>query len=228
MCFTKVADLTMTPCLSCRGVSSYPVHSAVNGKLIFGSHRRPDVTEKLHLFVCYQIQRLIYLNHAITAWLTGPPLCCSAGTTQRDFLSIRVECFPKAVLQGPIWFLVPVKNISGIALWPLALFKIIWVSSQCVLLPEHVQINSHSFWISRPVFCPRTVEVTGLQTMSFVNVNWNMAGSRQGTKAMVSASPMSYHSRSSNSCCCLEVYTLQFALFPTPAGSGVLMSEISE
>lgn len=86
------------------------------------------------------------------------------GRHEASILSIRVQYFPKAVLQGPIWSLVPVKNISGIALWPLALFMIISVSIQCVLLAEHGQINSHGFCISHPGSCPLTVKVIGLWT----------------------------------------------------------------
>lgn len=100
ICFNEVADLTIAPCLGSRGLSSYPVYSAGSGKLIFGSQRWPDMTDKMQLFVCYQIQKFIYLNHAAKARLTCPPLRCNAGTTRSFHFVYQGTVFPKGCASG--------------------------------------------------------------------------------------------------------------------------------
>lgn len=153
------------------------------------------------------------------------------GQHKASILSIRVHYFPKAVLQGPIWFLVPVKNISGIALWPLALFKIIWVSIQSFLLPEHVQINSHGFWISHPVSCPLTVKVAGLWTMFLCHhePEYDRVGSRKLSQGLCFTHILSQQE--------FKYLLLSWSLCPairsvpyllTPADSSVLLSKIWE
>ena len=215
ICFSKVADLTMAPCLGSRGMSSHPVHSAVNGKLIFGSQRWPDMTEKLQLFVCYQIQKYIYLNHAAKAWLTCPPLCCNAGTTQSFHFICQGTVFPKGCASRThLIFGTREKHIR-------------YSFMASCSFQDHLSLDSMcSPARTCPDQLPRFLDKPSCVLLTYCQSNWasdhvllsSWTRIRQSrvreNKARVSASPISYHS-SSNTCYCLEVYTLQFTLFPT-------------